>query len=232
MGDENFVMVHSGWFNETESQFVIFSPDYRLAPENPFPAAPEDCYSALIWVKQNAKKYFGNPDRIIIGGTSAGGNLAAVVSLMARDDKTFQPKPYLQILHVPSVNFYLNTQSAAEYTATPIWNTAMMLYARHLYLPNVEDWGDFRSSPLFAESHKNLPPAFIIVNKFDPFYSDGLAYYEKLKENGVMVEMFNIDAYHAGDVMLYKLFGCYEEEILEGRRKLKNFLQKLPKKLE
>jgi len=116
--------------------------------------------------KKNARKYFGNPDRIFIGGSSAGGNLAAVVAIMAREDNMFQPKPVAQILHAPCVDFYLSSRSMAEFTATPLWNSAMMLYARHLYIPNMEDWGDYRSSPLYADSHKDLPPAFIIVNRF------------------------------------------------------------------
>jgi len=224
LGDENLLMIHNTFFNDPEARYVIFSPYYRLAPDYPFPHAPEDTYNALKWVRQNAKSYGANPDRIIISGTSAGGNLAAVTAIMARDDSDFNPKPIAQILHIPLVDFFLHSQSTVEFTHTPIWNTAASLNARYLYLPNVKDWADPRASPLHAKSHKNLSPAFIIVDQFDPFYNDGQSYYNKLRADGVRVEIYSFPAYHSGEILIYNLFGGYKKEITECKESLKSFL--------
>jgi acetyl esterase len=226
LGDETFKPLSEIYLPVSErKKYIVFSPNYRLAPDYKFPTAPEDCYAALKWVKEHAKEFGGNPNRIIIGGSSAGGNLAAVTTIMARNDPSFTPKPLIQILHIPLVDFYLQSESTAKFTETPIWNSVYSLHARRLYIPDASQWSDFRASPLYASTHKDLPPAFIIVNTWDPFYDDGIAYYEKLKTDGVPVSLYSFEAFHGGD-MIMSMFGGYKNDIDECGQKLKRFLEK------
>jgi len=224
LGTEDFLYISVGFFPENDTNFVLFSPEYRLAPDYPFPYAPEDSYQALKWVRAHAREYGANPDRIIICGASAGGNLAAVVSIMARDDPSFIPKPIAQIVHIPITDFHLITLSMTLYPDTPFWNSALMLASRYCYVPNIEDWKDPRCSPLYAETHKGLPPAFISVNIYDPFYDEGVAFYEKLKKDLVPVEFYSFEAYHASEIASWLIFGGYKKEIKEYRDLLKKFL--------
>jgi len=230
MGNEDFLLISRSYFDEDDTNYVLFSPEYRLAPEYPFPNAPEDTYKALKWVKEHAKDYGGNPDRIIVGGSSAGGNLAAVVSIMARDDKNFNPKPLLQILHIPGVDFHFNTPSTITYLDTPIWNTYLSFHSRFYYVPNPEDWKDYRASPLYASSHKGLPPAFIIADKYDSLYDDGVNYYNILKKSGVPAEFYSFEAYHGAESFFWKYLGLYKKEIMECRELMKKFISKNTKK--
>jgi len=211
-------------------KYVVFSPQYRLAPEFPFPHAPEDCYAGLKWVREHAKEYGGDPARIIVGGTSAGGNLAAVMSLLSRDDPDFTPKPMLQILHVPATDLFLRTKSFTIFTDTPILNTAKCVVFRYYLAPHPEQWSDPRLSPFYAQSHANLPPAFVIVNELDPISDDGKIYYELLTKSGVPTDFSSIHTYHAGDVIAWNVFGGYKKEITECREKLNNFIQTHVKK--
>lgn len=153
-----FYVIH----NQTQ-KYVVFSPEYRRAPEFQFPTAVDDAYDALLWVHKNAKTYGGDSSKIIIGGTSSGGNLAAAITMLVRDRKQPEIRIFAQILHIPKLDFFMETKSYFSVSDSPLWTLQMGLAARHMYIPSVKDWSDARASPIRAESHENLPPTFIVT---------------------------------------------------------------------
>lgn len=182
-----------------KSSSIVVSVDYRLAPENPFPAAMDDAYSALQWVSQNAESFGGDPGRIAVAGDSAGGNLAAVVSLMSRDRDG--PKIKYQVLTYPAVDLSnMNTESYDHFAKGFFLTKEAMQWFRSLYLPDKKDWQNPYASPLLAEDHSNLPPAFIITAQFDPLRDEGEAYAKKLKQAGVPVRLIRYDGMTHGFV--------------------------------
>lgn len=173
-----------------KSDSIVFSVDYRLAPENPFPAAVEDAYSALLWAAKNAKSIGANPQKIIVAGDSAGGNLAAVVTHMARD--RHGPKIALQILMYPAVDLASEkmTESYEKFGQGYFLTEERLRHLRSYYIPNENDRKKTYASPLLAKNFSNLPPAVIIGAKFDPLRDQGMAYAEKLKAAGVPVHYY------------------------------------------
>jgi acetyl esterase len=158
---------------------AVYSVDYRLGPEHPFPAAVDDCFSALKWVS-------GSHGAIAVGGDSAGGNLAAVVSLLARD--AGGPVIAFQLLIYPATDQRYTTPSHQRNGQGYLLTKDAMEYFRRAYLPNEKDWSDWRASPLLARSHADLPAALVITAGYDPLLDEGRAYAEKLKAAGVRVE--------------------------------------------
>jgi acetyl esterase len=162
---------------------VVFSVDYRLAPEHPFPAAVDDCFAATRYVADNAAKL--KIQGIAVGGDSAGGNLAATVALLARD--AGGPALAFQLLIYPATDQRLNTPSHERNGQGYLLTRDAMLYFRHAYLPKENDWTDWRASPLLAKSLANLPPALVITAGYDPLLDEGRAYADKLRAAGVQV---------------------------------------------
>jgi acetyl esterase len=161
---------------------IMVAVDYRRAPEHKFPTAPNDAFTAYQWVLEHAKEFNGDPTRVAVGGESAGGNLATVVSLMARDKKV--ALPLHQLLVYPVVNDDMNTPSYKQNENARPLNKAMMGWFFKHY------GGDPKSPyalPMKAESLKGLPPATIIAAEIDPLLSEGKAYADKLKKDGVTV---------------------------------------------
>jgi len=168
---------------------MVVSVAYRLAPEHKFPAAAEDAYAATQWVMTNAAQLKGDPRRVAVGGESAGGNLAAVTCLMARDRKG--KMPVHQMLIYPVTNYAFNTPSYQENAnAKPLNKAAMQWFWGH-YLNNPADGNNPYASPLRAESLRGLPPATLITADIDPLRSDGQAYAQRLREAGVAVRATN-----------------------------------------
>ncbi len=166
-----------------EVQCAVASVDYRLAPEHRFPTAAEDAYASLEWVVEQAAELGIDPTRISVGGASAGGNLAAVVALMARDRGT--PRLRFQVLEIPVTDF-----TAAEDVVFPeegITIEAGKAY-RDLYLGIPEDATNPYASPLLASDHQNLPPALVLCAEYDQLRPEGLAYAAALERAGVSVE--------------------------------------------
>jgi acetyl esterase len=162
---------------------VVVSVDYRLAPEYPFPAAVEDCYAATRYVAENAAKL--DIGAIAVGGDSAGGNLAAVVSLLARDGGG--PAIAFQLLIYPATDQRAATASHERNAQGYLLTRDAIEYFRRAYLPGQKDWADWRASPLLATSHAQLPPALVITAGYDPLLDEGRAYAERLKAAGVAV---------------------------------------------
>ncbi|MBC7803056.1 MAG: alpha/beta hydrolase [Candidatus Parcubacteria bacterium] len=168
---------------------AVFSVEYRKAPESPFPAAVEDCFSALKFVCENDGKLKVNPSKVAVGGDSAGGNLAAVMALMARDAGGREIS--FQLLIYPGVDQRMGHPSIDGNGEGYLLTKKSMLYFRGHYLPRREDWLDWRASPLLAKSLAKLPPAFLFTAGFDPLRDEGKAYADRLAQEGVQVEYRN-----------------------------------------
>jgi acetyl esterase len=165
----------------------VFSPTYRLAPEYKYPAAPEDCYAALTWIAENASRLDIDPKRIAIGGDSAGGNLTAAVTLMARDRGG--PQAAFQLLIYPVTNYNLRTESYQEYAEGHLLEAEAMRWFWEHYLPSPEAAEDPYASPLRAQDLSGLPPAFVMTAECDPLRDEGEDYAAKLKQAGVPVTL-------------------------------------------
>ena len=152
----------------------VFSVEYRLAPEHPFPAAVEDCLSATRFVLKMSK-------RVAVGGDSAGGNLAAVVALQLKEALCFQ------LLIYPATDQNMQTESLRRNGAGYLLTLPLMERFRANYLPRPADYADWRASPALARSHAGLPPAFILTAGFDPLLDEGKQYAELLARDGVEV---------------------------------------------
>ena len=176
--------------NETNT--LVVSVDYRLAPEYKFPIPAEDCYAATKWVSENISQYNGNPKQIAVGGDSAGGNLAAVVPLMAKDRGG--PNIALQVLLYPVTNAYsFDTKSYLEHGKGNYLETDAMHWFSNQYFNNDEDKLNPYASPLLAEDLSGLPPALIFTAEYDVLRDEGEAYAERLKEAGVPVDHTRFD---------------------------------------
>jgi acetyl esterase len=183
------------WCSSVAAQagVVVVSVDYRLAPEHPFPVATEDCYAATLWVTEHADELGVDGTRLAVMGDSAGGNLAAVVSLMARDRGT--PHIDLQVLIYPSVELIDVFPSEDENEFAPILRKADVAPSSALYR-GLHDGTDPYGSPLRGKHH-DLPPALIQTAQHDPIRDHGPAYAAALRAAGVDVRLTNyVDAVH------------------------------------
>ena len=164
---------------------IMVAVDYHLAPEIKFPSAADDAFSAYSWVLQHAQEINGDPKRVAVGGESAGGNLAAVVSLMARDKKIALPAH--QLLIYPVVNGDMTTPSYQRNAEAKPLNKAMMAWFFKHYTAKPEDADNPYAVPMKAASLKGLPSATVIAAQIDPLLSEGKAYADRLKKDGVKV---------------------------------------------
>lgn len=194
-------MVHSSRAVDLvrEEGAVVLSPGYRLSFQKPFPAAAEDCYDALLYLKQHAKELGIRPDQIMVGGESAGGGLCIAVCMMARDrgevSVAFQMPLY------PMIDNF-DTETSAD-NHGKVWNTRKNHLAWRLYLR-----GDARkcvspyAAPARQTDYSNLPPAYTFVGDGEPFYAETRDYIRNLREAGIRAEM---DVYksnmHAFDML-------------------------------
>jgi acetyl esterase len=165
---------------------VVISPDYRLAPENPYPAATDDCYATLQWAVQHASEFGADPTKIILAGDSAGGNLATVTALKAKEQSG--PKVAFQVLFYPSVDLAdPNTASAKCFGKGYVLTTKAMKSFATFYAPKDTDLKSPYISPFQAPDLSGMPPALIVTAGCDPLLSEGEAYAKKLTEAGAKV---------------------------------------------
>lgn len=182
---------------------VVLSVDYRLAPEAKFPVPLEDCYTALGWVLQNAGPLEIDPARVSIGGTSAGGNLAAAVALVARDRGG--PPLVLQVLEVPTTDLTMSQPSIEENAGGPLLTKESLLQLRDYYLADPDEARHAYASPLLAADLSGLPPALVMTAELDPLRDEGEAYAQRLTEAGVVVEHVRWEGQFHGSQLMAKL---------------------------
>ncbi|HXW83877.1 MAG TPA: alpha/beta hydrolase [Candidatus Binataceae bacterium] len=193
----------------------LVSVDYRLAPENKFPAAPEDCYAATKWVSANAKSLGGDPARIAVGGDSAGGNLATVTALMARDRGG--PPLCFQVLFYPAISAADDTPSQFEFAQDGfILSRADMEWFWGKYLRNAADASNSMACPNRAASLSGLPPALIQTASHDPLRDEGESYAEQLRRAGVPVKLTRYEGLTHGFVAFSDLLDKGKEAIREA----------------
>jgi acetyl esterase len=175
------------------AQAIVVSVDYRLAPEHPFPAGIDDSWAALQWVGEHAAELGGNPTRIAVAGDSAGGNIAAVMALLARDNGG--PALAFQLLWYPSTTGDLSLPSFSENADAPILDRDVIDAFLAWYLPGVDISNPTTLPATFAPANaadlSGLPPAFIGIAENDPVRDDGARYAELLSAAGVPVELRN-----------------------------------------
>jgi len=165
----------------------VLAVDYRLAPEHPAPAAVDDCYAAYRWAVEHAAEFGADPARVAVGGDSAGGNLAAVVSQLARNDGFALPA--LQLLLYPVTDFANDTRSKTLFADGYFLTKKDMDWFRDNYLAGSPlDVDDPRISPLLAQDLSGLPPAMVLTGGFDPLRDEGNQYAEALAAAGVAVD--------------------------------------------
>lgn len=165
---------------------VTVSVRYRLAPAFPFPAAVEDCHAATRWVAEHAEELGVDPARIAVGGDGSGGNLAAAVTLLARDSG---PALCHQLLVCPDIDRDAETQSRREHGDAPAFNRHSVAWHWEQYLAKAEDGENPLASPLRAETLADLPDATVITAEFDPLRDEGEQYALMLLASGVAVDV-------------------------------------------
>lgn len=166
---------------------VIVSAGYRLAPEHPFPAAIDDCYAAVKWIADNASQLGADGGRMGVAGDSSGGNLAAVMTLMARDDDDGPPIS-AQVLVYPPFHSSAATKSMRDNTDPMFFNAHSSAWFWNQYLAEPADGDSPLASPLNAADHSGLPAALVITAEFCPLHDEGEAYADALSLAGVPVE--------------------------------------------
>jgi acetyl esterase len=173
----------------SEGGFKVVSVDYRLSPEHKFPAAVDDAYGAVAWIEQHASEIGIDPNRMAVGGDSAGGNLAAVVAQIAKARN--HPKLAFQMLLFPVTQIGAETPSLHDFdTGYFLERPALDWFYAH-YLPVDGDENDPKASPLLATDLAGLPPAYVMLAGFDPLHDEGMQYVEKLRAAGVKVELID-----------------------------------------
>lgn len=179
---------------------AVLSVDYRLAPESKYPVAVEDSYAALLWIVANAERLGIDRRRMAVGGDSAGGNLATVMALMARDRTG--PRLALQVLIYPVTDHDLDTRSYRENATGYILTREGMRWFWNHYLASEAQGREPYASPLRAASLAGLPPALVITAEYDPLCDEGEAYAARLRDAGVPVTLTRYPGMFHGFVRL------------------------------
>jgi acetyl esterase len=175
---------------------VVVSVDYRLAPEHKFPCAVDDALAATAWVAEHAAELGADPARLGVAGDSAGGNLAAVVSLLARDAGA--PELAFQLLVYPVTDYEFESESMVANATGYFLELESMRWFYRQYLNDETDGADWRFSPIRAGDLSGVPPAFVLTAEFDPLRDQGEAYARKLEAAGVPVELRRYDGVFHG----------------------------------
>lgn len=191
---------------------TVTTVDYRLAPEFPYPTAPEDCYAALRWLVEEATSVGIDESRIVIGGESAGGNLAAAVALMARDRGG--PTLALQLLEVPVAD--MSAQSKTQPSLLQFGDgygldEAVIDAFEAAYLPVERDRDEGYASPLRARDVRGLPPLHLITAELDPLRDSGEAYARRLYEAGVPTTIHRFLGHTHGSASLWQTWSAAAE---------------------
>jgi acetyl esterase len=169
---------------------IVVSVEYRLAPEHPYPEPLDDCWTAFEWVVNNTSVFEGDPSRIAVAGDSAGGNIAAVVALMARDAGL---PLALQALIYPATDASMSSQSYTDNGEGYLLEAKQMRWFWDCYTRGGSDVADWHISPLRAPEVADVAPALVITAEYDPLRDEGEAYAKRLVDAGVPVELTRYD---------------------------------------
>ena len=193
---------------------IVVSVDYRLSPENKFPAAIEDAETALDWIGKNALKINGDPNRVAVAGDSAGGNLAAVSSIIASDNSF--PSIKYQVLICPWLDLSSTDNESYNLFGEGLWlSTEGIYWYRNQYLNIEEERFLPHVSPLLNNNLKGLPPALIITSEFEVLRHEGETYAERLKTEGIDVKCTRYEGTLHDFVTLPGLFSRANDAIKE-----------------
>jgi acetyl esterase len=162
---------------------IVVAVDYRLSPENTFPAAVEDAFAALQWVGAHAAEIGGDASRLAVAGDSVGGGLATIVSIMARD--AGGPPLRLHVMVYPDVDWRFESESWKTMGSGYFVTIEIAEWLREQYFNSKDEWVDWRASPICAPDLSGLPPALLIYPEYNPARSDMEAYAERLRDAGV-----------------------------------------------
>lgn len=205
---------------------IVVSVAYRLAPEYEYPAAPDDAYAATKWLAEHGAEIGGDAHRIAVGGDGSGGNLAAVVTLMAREHGT--PHLVFQLLIYPMVDATIMRPSwwteSNELTVTREAKNSIL----GVYLPVTGNLRDPFISPLFAENLKNLPPALVITDQDDPMRDEGEEYANRLTEDGVIAKVSRYPNMIHGFFLMAGDLDAGKKCIAEAGRAVENAFSRTP----
>jgi acetyl esterase len=165
-----------------DADCILVAVDYRRGPEHRFPRAADDAWAAFRWTVENAASLGGDPARVGVVGDSAGGNLAAGISLFARDSGG--PAPIFQLLVYPALDFYRRAESHRRFAQGYLLSSATIDWYSANYADR-RDWDDMRASPLLAKDVSGVAPAHVVTAGFDPLRDEGRAYAARLRQAGV-----------------------------------------------
>lgn len=200
---------------------VVASVDYRLAPDHPYPTGLEDGYAALTWLVEHATELGVDPQRITVGGFSAGGGLAAAIALLARDRGG--PRLVGQALESPILDLTLSTDSMREFACGYSLTRASLVEAYGFYLGKTGRATDPYASPLLADDLTGLPPAYVLTCECDPLRDEGEAYAARLAAAGVPVESHRVRGHLHGSIYLTRLLPSARRAVARTEAALRAF---------
>jgi len=204
----------------TQADCMVVAVDYRLAPESKFPAAVDDCMAALRWLALHAPEIGADPIRIAVGGDSAGGNLAAVCAILARNDGF--PKLAHQLLIYPCTAPEPEMPSQRKFAEGYVLTRNAITWFYKNYVRSPRDYYDFRFAPLVAEDLSGLPPALVLVAGYDPLRDEGVAYATRLIEAGNRVTLANYEGVMHGFLLMGGALDVARRAIAECAAALKD----------
>ena len=205
-----------------EGGFKVIAVDYRLAPEHRHPAAVDDAWAATQWIEQNAPELGVDAGRIAVGGDSAGGMLAAIVTQLAREKGGL--KIAFQLLLFPNTQIGRETSSLKEFAVGYFLERRAIEYFNSLYLAPDADKDSPRVSPLRAKDFAHLPPAYVMLGGYDPLHDEGLAYAEKLQSAGVKVTVADYAEMVHGFIYLQTVLPQAHEAVAKAAKAVKQVL--------
>ena len=201
---------------------AVVSVDYRMGPEHRFPAAVDDCLAATYWVRRNAEALNVNPDKLAVGGDSAGGNLAAVIALAARNAGDL-PVAY-QLLIYPATVQRRVTRSGAVNGQGLLLTVDSMRYFHDHYIDDDRHDHDWRAAPLLCDDLGRLPPALVLTAGFDPLRDEGIEYAHRLTQAGNRATLVSFERQIHGFITMGKVIDEAEEAVAMCAAALKRAL--------
>ncbi|HTT38124.1 MAG TPA: alpha/beta hydrolase [Burkholderiales bacterium] len=202
-----------------QADCVVVAVDYRLAPEFRFPAAVEDCHAALRWLALHGSEIGADPQRIAVGGDSAGGNLAAVMAILARNDGF--PRLAFQLLIYPCTAPEPETPSHRQFADGYVLTRDGIVWFYKQYLSSAKDRNDFRFAPLVADDLSNLPPALVLVAGYDPLRDEGVDYARRLIDAGNRVTLSNYEGMIHGFYLMGGAVDAAKRAVVQSAQALK-----------